>query len=135
MGDSSDTPLPRLQHDRLRALISVAGLTESDAAAELGVDAGTLRKWCDGRLEAPRMALYALEYLAALYSSDSDAVSIAGRRAAVQARIDANRLTDPLPALALITIAEVYERMARRPQPGDGAARPADSKKNLPRPS
>jgi len=125
--------MPRVQPDRLRMLIALAGLSESAAAAELGVDPATVHQWCDGGLEAPRMALYALEYLASLRSADMDAVAVASRRAAVQARIDANRLPDPLPALALITIAEVYERMARRHQPIDGAARPADPKKVLPR--
>ncbi len=135
MSDTPATPMPRVQPDRLRMLIAVAGLSESAAAAELGVDAATLRQWCDGGLQAPRMALYALEYLASLRNADTDAVAVASRRAAVQARIDANRLPDPLPALALITIAEVYERMARRHQPADSGTRPTDPKKDLPRPS
>ena len=127
--------LPPVAPDRLRALLALTGLSESAAARELGVDDQAVRDWCTGRREAPRMALYALEYLAALRSTDNDAVSAACRLAAVQARINANRLPDPRPALALITIAEIYERMAKRQAPAEAPAAVATPKKDLPRPS
>jgi transcriptional regulator with XRE-family HTH domain len=121
--------------DRLRALLSLAGLTERSAARELGIDESTIRDWCEGQREAPRMALYALEYLVALCNAETDAVSVACRAAAVQARADANKLPDPRPALALIAIAEVYERMERRHAPAEASTGVPAPKKDLQRPS
>jgi len=43
--------------------MSWGGLTEEDAARELGVDADIIRAWRAGKTPPPRMAILALERL------------------------------------------------------------------------
>lgn len=47
---------------RLRALLSVLGLSQRAVARELGVSDRTMRYWCAGQ-PIPKMAFMALEYL------------------------------------------------------------------------
>jgi hypothetical protein len=75
-----------------------------------------------------------LRTLLALAGS-SAAVAVACRNAAIRAGVDANKLPDPLPALALISSAEVYERMAKRHEPPDALLPAAPAKEDIPRPS
>ena len=59
----SDRPQPPSR--RIRDLIAQLGLSQRAAAQELGVDSRTMRYWCadDDKLQAPRMAVLALERL------------------------------------------------------------------------
>jgi DNA-binding transcriptional regulator YiaG len=49
--------------ERIRELLRRTGLDETAAARELEVDDRTLRYWCSGQVEPPKMALLALERL------------------------------------------------------------------------
>lgn len=49
--------------DRVRELLLKTGLSQREAARELEVDDRTLRYWCAGKHEPPRMAILALERL------------------------------------------------------------------------
>ena len=49
--------------DIVRDLIARAGLSQRQAARELGVDERTMRYWCAGDHDPPRMAILALERL------------------------------------------------------------------------
>jgi hypothetical protein len=48
---------------RVRQLLRAARLTQLGAAAELRVGEATLRRWCAGEEDPPRMAILALERL------------------------------------------------------------------------
>jgi len=48
---------------QVRDLLTRAGLSQDQGARELGVDERTMRYWCAGEHEPPRMAILALERL------------------------------------------------------------------------
>ena len=50
--------------DIMRKLIEQAGLSQREAANEIGVTQRTFRDWCAGKREPPRAVLMALELLA-----------------------------------------------------------------------
>ena len=50
--------------DTIRELIKKAGLSQREAANEIGVTQRTFRDWCVGRSEPPRAVMMALELLA-----------------------------------------------------------------------
>jgi DNA-binding transcriptional regulator YiaG len=60
-GDGS--PLRPTDAQRIRDLMSWGGLTEEDAARELGVAVEGIRAWRAGKSPPPRMAILALERL------------------------------------------------------------------------
>jgi DNA-binding transcriptional regulator YiaG len=69
MNEKSDTPSrahigysrDSRDADRLRELISNAGLSQRGAARELGVDERTMRYWCSGDQTPPTMAFRGLD--------------------------------------------------------------------------
>jgi len=50
--------------DMMRKLIEQAGLSQRQAADQIGVTQRTFRNWCTGKSEPPRAVLMALELLA-----------------------------------------------------------------------
>ena len=50
--------------DTIRELIRKAGLSQREAANEIGVTQRTFRDWCVGKSEPPRAVMMALELLA-----------------------------------------------------------------------
>ena len=56
--------MPRMSAaDTMRKLIEQAGLSQREAANEIGVTQRTFRDWCAGKREPPRAVLMALELL------------------------------------------------------------------------
>jgi transcriptional regulator with XRE-family HTH domain len=55
--------MPRMAADTMRKLIKQAGLSQREAANEIGVTQRTFRDWCAGESEPPRAVLTALELL------------------------------------------------------------------------
>jgi DNA-binding transcriptional regulator YiaG len=51
--------------DRIRRLIDKLGLSQRETARQLEVDDRTLRYWCSGQVQPPKMAFLALEQLIA----------------------------------------------------------------------
>jgi DNA-binding transcriptional regulator YiaG len=50
--------------DEIRELIDRAGLSQRQAAEQLGVAQRTFRDWCAGKAEPPKSIILALRYLA-----------------------------------------------------------------------
>ncbi len=51
---------------QIRDLLHAAGLTQQQVAKALRLDTDRVRDWCDGRAEAPRDIILALQRLAAV---------------------------------------------------------------------
>lgn len=49
--------------DRLRKLLSDAGLSQRGAARQLDIDERTMRRYCSGELDVPRVVWLAIEAL------------------------------------------------------------------------
>jgi hypothetical protein len=56
---------PASRTDELRALISLLGLSQRQAAEALEVDTRDMRYWCAANPEPPLIAIYAMRHLAA----------------------------------------------------------------------
>lgn len=64
--------------EELRALLKACGLSQRGAAAALGIDERTMRRYCAGDLPVPRTVDYALRWVAAATGTPSPALHTAG---------------------------------------------------------